>query len=164
MEKLVNKLAELQAERKEIEERADDEVHEMGYDRSIHDLKKDLEQQEYLKYSVRRPFENEMAGIDEKIEDIQSHIIDEWSGEKNTIKYPSGTLKFRTTTSLDIGDGAALLANLIDHFSTNKIAEEYISGFNKTSVKKFMNVIPLPPDVAEMIPKTTVKLEQEEVI
>ena len=97
--------------------------------------------------------------IESEIEETKTHIIDAWDGEKKTLKFDAGTLKFRTTQSAEINDGAALLANLIEHFSTNKIADEYIKGFNLTAVKKYMGVHELPIDVAEIEYKTNVNLD-----
>ena len=55
--------------------------------------------------------------------------------------------------------GGAMLSELLCHFSANKVAEDYLSGFNKTAVRKFMGLIPVIPDVAEIISTTTVMLE-----
>ena len=140
MEELVNKLADLQVMRKEFE---------------------DLEQQIELRDSIRRPFEEEMAKIDEGIEDISNQIVHTWDPEtmKKTMKFPVGILTLKTTQSLDIKDPAILLDNLIDHFSTYRVANEFISGFKKTIIRKFIDMHPQASSVVELIPKTTVKLE-----
>lgn len=105
--------------------------------------------------------ERQIQAIEEDIEATKTHIIELWGGETKTIKYEDGrVLSFRTTQSTVIVDGAALLAELLDHFTTNKVVDEYITGFKKTAVRKFISVIPLPPDVVELIAKTTVKLEE----
>ena len=70
MEELVNKLANLQTVRKEFEDRADNAVRQMRYDKNIHNLEMELKQQKELRDSIRRPFEDEMSKIDEEIEDI----------------------------------------------------------------------------------------------
>ena len=164
MEELVNKFAVLQANRKLFEEKADSAVHEMGYDRNIHDLEEELDQQIELRDSIRKPFEKEMAKIDEGIEDISNQIVYAWNPETmaKTMKFPAGILTLRTTQSLDIGNPGILLDNLISHFSTHRVATEFISGFKKTIVRKFMDMHPQASSVVELIPKTTVKLEVKE--
>ena len=164
MEKLVKKLAALQVTRKVFEDKADSAVQQIGYDRNIHDLKKELAQQIELRDSIRRPFENEIAKIDEGIEDISSQIIYAWDPKTmaKTMKFPVGILTLRTTQSLDIGNPGILLDNLIVHFSTHRVATEFISGFKKTIVRKFMDMHPQDQFVAELIPKTTIKLEVKE--
>ena len=161
MEELVNKLANLQVIRKEFEDRAESTVRQMGYDRRIDDLKEALDQQIELRDSLRRPFEEEMVKIDEGIEDISSQIVHAWDSEtmKKTIKFDVGVLTLRTTQSVDIKDPAILLDNLIDHFSTYRVANEFISGFKKTIIRQFIGMHPQDSSVAELIPKTTVKLE-----
>lgn len=163
MKELVNKLAELQATRKEFEDRADDAVHQMGYDRNIHDLEEELEQQIELRDSIRMPFENEIAKIDEGIEDISSQIVHVWDPKTmdKTMNFDIGTLTLHTTQSLDIKDPTTLLDNLISHFSTYRAATEFISGFKKTIVRQFINLHPQSKGVVELIPKTTVKLEMK---
>jgi len=164
MEELVNKLANLQVERKSFEDRADSAVHQMGYDRNIHDLKMELEQQIELQDSIRRPFEEEISKINEGIEDVSNQIVYMWNPEtmKKTMEFPVGILTLRTTQSLDIGNPAILLDNLTEHFTTYQIANEFISGFKKTIVKKFMAMHPQDSSVVELTPKTTVKLEMKE--
>ena len=161
MEELVNKLAFLQTERKSFEDRADSAVHQIGYDRKIYELEKELEQQIELRDSIRRPFEEEMAKIDEGIEAVSNYIIYVWDPEKmkKTMEFDVGVLTLRTTQSLDIKDPAILLDNLISHFSTYQVANEFISGFKKTIVRQFIGMHPQDSSVAELIPKTTVKLE-----
>ena len=160
IEKAVNKLADLQSERKVFEDRADDAIHQMGYDRNIHDLKEELAQQIELRDSIRRPFENEIAKIDEGIEDISNQIVYAWDPSmKKTIKFPVGILTLRTTQSLDIRNDAALLEDIIARTSIMEAANKYISGFKKIPVKAYMGVHVLPTTVVELIPKTTVKLE-----
>jgi hypothetical protein len=159
MEELVNKLANLQTIRKEFEDRADSAVHQMGYDRNIHDLEMELSQQKELSDSIRRPFEDEMSKIDEGIEDISNQIVYAWDGSKKTIQYSDRILKFRTTGSLKIHDELYLFAELYDHIKLDVLIEKYLKGFNLTAVKKYMGVHELPIDVAEIEYKTTVKLE-----
>lgn len=130
-----------------------------GADQRITEAEHTLEVLKEHRAGVAAPFVIAIAEDERRIEALKAQIIEAWDGEKKTLATDAGTLKFRTTQSLKIEDGAALLAKLIDTFSTNKIADEYLTGFNKTAVKKFMTVIPLPPDVVELISKTTVKLE-----
>ena len=160
MEELVNKLANLKANRKLFEDRADSAIHQMGYDKRIDELIEELDQQIELRDSIRRPFESEIAKIDEGIEDISSQIVYAWDPSmKKTMKFDVGVITLRTTQSLDIKDPAILLDNLIAHFSTYRVATEFISGFKKTIVRQFISMHPQASSVAELVPKTTVKLE-----
>ena len=161
IEETVNKLAELQEERKVIENRADNAVFVMGYDRNIHDLEIELQQQKELRDSILGPFEDEIAKIDEGIESISNQIVYAWDSEtmEETMEFSVGTLTLHTIQNLDIKDPAILLGNLISHFSTYRIANEFISGFKKTIVRKFIDMHPQNSSVAELISKTTVKLE-----
>jgi len=54
-----------------------------------------------------------------------------------------------------------VLTGLLDHTSVKDVAKNYITGFNKTAVKKFMGVLSLPMGAAWIERKTTVKLEQK---
>ena len=161
MEDLVNKLAELQAERKAQEDQADNAVHEMGYNRSIHDAEKELQRLIELRDETRYPFEWEIGTIDKAIKDISAQIIDTWDGEKRTVRYGAGLLKFRMATSLKIKDDTLVLTGLLDHTSVKDVATKYIKGFNLTAVKKYMGVLELPMGAAELQHKTSVKLEVE---
>ena len=160
IEELVNKLAELQTERAAREIVADKES--AATDLMIHLAEENIATLKEDRKNERQIDENAIGKMDAEIEEIEKQIVEAWSGEKKTMQFDAGTLKFRTTKSLKIGDGAALLAQLLHHFSTNVIVDEYISGFNRTAIKKFMDLIPTLPDVAELIPKTNVKLEQKE--
>ena len=161
MEELVNKLAELQAERKAQEDQADNAVREMGYNRSIHDAEKELQRLKELRDETRYPFEWEIGIINKAIEDISARIIETWGGEKKTMSFDAGTLKFRTTGSLVIENDRLVLEGLLAHTSAKDVATNYISGFKKTAVKKFMGVLSLPMGAAWIDQKTTVKLEEE---
>ena len=159
IEELVNKLAKLQTERAARKIAADKES--AATDLMIKLAEENIASLKEDRKNERQVDENAIGELDAEIENISSQIVEAWSGEKKTMPFDAGTLKFRTTQSLKIGDGAALLTQLLHHFSTNVIVDEYISGFNRTAIKKFMDLIPTLPDVAELIPKTTVKLNQE---
>lgn len=156
MEELVDRLAELQEDRKAAETRADIDTRQI--DDELEVLRVRSAGLAAERRTLRLPHEKKMAYIDDDIEETASQILEEWNGEKKTLQCNAWTLKFRTTRRLEIHDGAALLASLIDHFTTNTIAETYLSGFNRTAVKKFIDLHPQPPDVTELIEKTTVKL------
>jgi hypothetical protein len=100
--------------------------------------------------------------ISERIEEINAQIIGKWTGEKKTMSFDAGTLKFRTTQSLVIENETLVLTGLLDHTSIKDVAQNYITGFNKTAVKKFMGVLSLPMGAAWIDRKTTVKLEVEQ--
>ena len=163
MEELVNKLAKLQAERKSQEDQADKTVHEMGYNRSIHDAEKELQRLKEIRDETRYPFEWEMGSIDKKIASVSAHIVDGWMDTDQTQKtlvFDAGTLKFRTSQSLVIENETLVLTGLLDHTSIEDVAKNYITGFNKTAVKKYMGVLSLPMGAAHIARKTTVKLEE----
>ena len=164
MEELVNKLANLQA--RFDKELANADFASANIDDRIRFEKEKISMLEKEREINRRPFEDEMSKIDEGIEDISAQIIHDWNPEtmKKTIKFPVGILTLRTTQSLDIRDPAILLDNLISHFTTYRIANEFISGFKKTIVKKFINMHPQSSSVAELVPKTTVKLEVQDAV
>ena len=161
MEEYVQILSELQAERNASESATDADEVVITLREAVADAEKQLEAAKLALSNELRYTDVAIKQIDEMIEDMKSQILQLWDGSLKTIEYDGGKiLKFRTTTSVSIGDGAALLAGLIDHFSTNRIADEFISGFHKTAVRKFIDLHPQPPDVVELVANTTVKLEQ----
>ena len=160
MEELVNKLAELQAELKREEQKADEAS--AATDDIIagtKDLIAVLEEERTVK---RRPYIEGVEELKTTIGDLCETIIDEWTGEHKTIKYPSGTLKFTSRGSLTIHDETWLLNDILDRMTVEDlIKKKYLKGFNMTTVKKYMGVHELPIDVAEIVYKTTVKLESD---
>lgn len=98
-----------------------------------------------------------------EIEATEAMIIKLWDGTAKTITLDDGKiLKFRTTHSLQIVDETLVLTGLLDHTSVKDVAANYITGFNKTAVKKYMSVLDLPMGATEIHAKTTVKLECNE--
>lgn len=159
MIELVKKLAELQAELKTTEYDLNDDPEVTGCNEAIAALEAQIAEARKTLAFLRSGYDARIDEIDGEIKHVSAQIIDAWDGEKKTIETDAGTIKFRTTYSLKISDEAALLANLLDHFSTNKIVEKYLKGFYSTPIKEFMVVHELPTDVAGLVPKTTVKLE-----
>lgn len=113
-----------------------------------------------MRTDIRDGFEWRIDKINKVIEGYKQQIIEAWDGNKKTIKTNAGILKFRTTQSLKINDKQQLLTDLLNRATIEDIVEKYISGFNKTAVKKYMSVHRLPPDTAELIAKTTVDLKE----
>lgn len=159
MEEYVNKLAMWQAKRKTIECDLNDDPEVAGCNETIAALEAQITEAHKTLVFMCAGYDTRISEIDDEIKHVSAQIIDAWDGEKKTIETDAGTIKFRTTYSLKISDEAALLANLLDHFSTNKIVEKYLKGFYSTPIKEFMVVHELPTDVAGLVPKTTVKLE-----
>ena len=157
MEELVNKLAELQAELKAEEAKADKAS--ALTDASITDVKDELAELEIERKNERLPYIEAAQELQTTIGDIQQTIIDVWNGEKKTLKFDAGTLKFRTTSKLEIYHPEILLADMFVHLQTGSEMMKYLSGFNKTAVKKYIGVHPQDIDIVELIPATTVKLE-----
>ena len=160
MEELVNKLVELQAELKEREYQADEAS--LLIDERIADAKKRIHILEQERDVNRQPYTTKVEEIKIAITGLHTTIIDEWTGEKKTLAFDAGTLKFRTTKSLDIHKPGTLLNHIMSSgLPVSTVAEEYIKGFNLTTVRKYLEVLPVTTDVAELIEKTTVKLEQK---
>lgn len=161
MEDLVNKLAELQAERKVAEDVINNDPVIISCNETIAALESRIAEARKNLVFLRAGYDTRISEINATIKETETQIIDTWDGEKRTVRYDAGLLKIRTTTSLKIHDGQILLDNLIHHFPTYVIVEKYISGFNKTQVRKFIDLHPQSHSVVELIDKTTVKLEVE---
>ena len=157
IEEHVNKLAELQAELKAEEMRADDVS--VQIDHCIRIAEDELNRLKVERIELRQPFTDCIDETQTNIGDLYNMIIDEWTGENKTIVFDAGTLKFTSRGSLKILDERWLLADILDRTSIEDVAEKYINSFNLTAVKKYMGVHELPIDVAEITYKTTVKLE-----
>ena len=159
MEELVQRLAELQA-RQKMEEDAADET-SAWIDGQIEDAEAQLKMLNTQRDELRKSHIDPIEKVIEQIVDVQQEIIEAWNPEtmKKTMRYPAGTLKFRTSESLVIEKEALVLTGLLDHTSVKDVADNYISGFNKTAVKKYMGVISLPMGAACINRKTTVTME-----
>jgi hypothetical protein len=157
MEELVNKLAELQAELKAEEAKADEAS--ALTDASITDVKDELAELEKERAFERRQYIQAMQEINATIKETETQLVDEWDGEKKTLKYPAGTLSFRRTGSLRIIDDVRLMEMLIEKAPIFDVVRKYIKGFKLTGVKKFVEVHNVQTGVASMEYKTTVKLE-----
>jgi len=156
MEEHVNELADLELAiniKTACMERATKEV-----DQRIADLEHDMDALRNHRVDVAAPYMIEIAKDQRRIDKIKATILDAWDGERKTMVFDAGTLKFRTTHSMKIDAPGMLLDTLLHHFSVKEIAEMYISGFNKTRIKKFIDLHP-QPTVARLVSKTTVKLE-----
>ena len=158
MEEHVNKLAELQAEMELIADQIAGNKLIQEHVTAIAELEKQASEGRDALHDLISVYGQDL--IDERMNEIKDQIIDEWTGEKKTLEFGAGTLKFRTTTKLNILDGTWLLGELLDHTTLEDVATKYISGFSKTAVKKYMGVHELPVDAVEIEYKTTVKLEQ----
>jgi len=159
MEEHVIKLAELQAEIEGEETRADDAS--TLIDAEIEVLEADMAKLQEQRTAARLPFVENIEETKTIIESLYAQIIDEWDGEKKTMVFDAGTLKFRTTSKLEIYHPETLLADMFVHLQTGSEMMKYLSGFNKTAVRKYIGVHPQDVDIVELVSKTTVKLEQE---
>ena len=158
MYELVQELAELQAERRAEENAANSDRRICSFELEIRDMESTLAAVVRARDECKAPYLARVAEIDAKTDELKAQIIEAWDGEKKTMVFDAGTLKFRTTQSLMISNPSMLLDTLVYHFDKAVITEKYISGFNKTAVKKFIDLHP-QPTVAELFSKTTVKLE-----
>ena len=159
MEELAHELAELQDERKDTEYAATGDEAVTIRRGTVDAVTKALEAAKVALSNEMIYYEATLERIDMEIAEVSAKILDKWDGENKTLTLDAGILKFRTTQSLDIKDDPELLVLLNQHLSVKAVAEEYILGFRKTAIREFMEVIPVPPTTAEMISKTTVKLE-----
>ena len=158
MEELVNKLAELQAEMESIADQIAGDRIIQEYVTAIAELEKQASDSRDALHDLISAYGQDL--IDERMNEIKDQIIDEWDGEKKTLEFGAGTLKFRTTTSVDVKDGGWLLESMSTRLPYYKVYDEYIKGFNLTAVRKYIDVIEVPEDVVKLVSKTTAKLEQ----
>ena len=160
MKKLVNKLVMWQAEQKITEDAVNNDQEVTDINEVIAVLEAQIAGARKTLVFLRAGYDEQISEIDDEIKRVYAQIIEAWDGEKKTLNFDAGTLKFRTTGSLKISDRSWLLEELLDRIPIEDVAEKYIKGFNMTAVKKFMGVHELPVDVAEIEHKTTVKLEE----
>ena len=161
MEDLVNKLAELQADRKVEEDAANSDRIICKFELEIKEMESALATLIQARDECKSPYIEQVAKINIKADELKAQIIDTWDGEKRTVRYGAGLLKFRTTQSLVIENETLVLTGLLDHTSVKDVAMNYIKGFNLTAVKKYMGVLSLPMGAAYIKHNTTVKLEVE---
>jgi len=159
MEKLANKLADLQTELITEKNAAENDPAVVSQNGVIKWCEEQLADAIKARDAMLVLYAIPIKEIDRQIEEIKVQIIDAWDGDKKTIVYSFGTMKFRTTMSLNIIDEPLVLENMMDHLATAEEIMEYITGFNKTNVKRYMGVHKLPADVAELVSKTTVEFE-----
>ena len=157
MEELVNKLAELQAEVKAEEANADEAS--LLIDAEIEVVESDLTELRRDRTNVRFAYSETARKLQTTIKETEAQLIDEWDGQKKTLKYPAGTLSFRQTGSLRIIDDVRLMELLIEKAPIVDVVSKYIKGFKLTNVKKFVEVHNVQTGVASMEYKTTVKLD-----
>ncbi|MEA3382760.1 MAG: hypothetical protein U9Q87_18175, partial [Pseudomonadota bacterium] len=102
MEELVNMLAD--TEIAVGEKIASMERTTANADQRIADLEQDLKVMKAHRTMIAEPFVTKIAEDKRRIDEIKAQILDEWDPEtmKKTLKFDAGTLKFRTTQSLEI--------------------------------------------------------------
>ena len=159
MEELVNKLAELQAEMKLIADQIAGNKLIQEHVTAIAELEKQASDGRDVLHDLISTYGQDI--LDERMNEIKDQIIDEWDGNKKTLKFGARTIKFWTTQSLKITDNVWMLGELLDHTTLEDVADKYIKGFKLTAVKKYMGVHEVPIDAAVIVYKTTAKLEQE---
>ncbi|RLD18002.1 MAG: hypothetical protein DRI69_11110 [Bacteroidetes bacterium] len=159
MDDLANDLAELQAELADIQatEMADSDLQKCNV--AISEVEVRLLELRESRRFLRAGYSEAEKDVEDRIEVTKYQILEVWDGETKTLECGDKTLKFRTSGSLIIRDYGALLTDLLQHFPPNTVTDTYLQGFNKTAVKKYMNVIPVIPDIAEILYNTSVTLE-----
>jgi hypothetical protein len=105
MEDLVNELVSLQAELRAEEDETNGDGIVIKLRLAITDLEKQLEVANAELSNELRYYTTTCNMIKTAIEETKVQIIDAWDGEKRTVRYDAGLLKFRTTKSLKIKDG-----------------------------------------------------------
>ena len=135
MEELVERLAELQSDLEMKEDAAEANELVIKYSEKIARLEKELKKFQQARAQELAYYAPAIDDIEVDIEEIKKQLIKAWDGEKKTLKFDVGTLKFRTTGSLKISDRKWLLSDLLDHTTIEGVAEKYIKGFNMTAVK-----------------------------
>jgi hypothetical protein len=158
MEELIKRLASLQAEQiaEKVKAVTNETVIELR--EAVDDAAKQLDAAKEALSDELISYESEVERIEAEIDNVSAQIIDEWTGEHKTLKYPAGTLSFRRTGSLRIIDDVRLMELLIEKAPIVDVVSKYIEGFKLTGVKKFVDV---PTGVASMEYKTTVGLKTE---
>ena len=159
MEELVNQLAELQAEMAQISDAISKDRIIDEYTAKITELNKQLSEHRDALYDLISAYGQDL--LEERINEMKDQIIDEWSGDPKTLHFDAGTLKFRTTKSLQIVDGGRLLEHIVENTSTNEAVEKYLKGFLLTPTKAYVDVHRLGVGIAKIASKTSVKLEQK---
>ena len=159
MEELVNKLAELQAELKLEELKANEAS--LWTDERIAKAEEEVKALRAESEKERLPYINNIDDINSEIRMLQGDIVEVWDRRKNTVQFDAGTLKFTTRKSMEIVDGGRLLEHIIENTSTTEAVDKYLKGFLLTPTKAYVNVHELGEGIAKINSKTTVKLEQK---
>lgn len=161
MEELVNKLADLQAELTQIEDEEAKNLDIMECNASIERLEKQITELHKSTSFLRAGYAEATETVKSEIDDVNNRILNEWDGQEKTVHFDAGTLKFRTTKSLQIVDGGRLLEHMITNTSTEEAVNKYLKGFLLTPTKAYIGVHGLGEGIAKINSKTTVKLEQK---
>lgn len=160
MDELVQQLAVVQAEIAATTEHMNRAT--AGADQRIEEAERALEVLKEHRIGVAAPFIIGIADGERLTDEIETQIINEWTGEKTTMVFDAGTLKFAQRGNLKIHDEVWLMNDILDRMSVEDIfKKKYLKGFNLTAIKRYMGVHDLPVDVAEIEYTATVKLEAE---
>ena len=157
MEELVNKLANLQAKMKSVADEiaADTLIEE--YTAAIIELEEHAAEGRKERDNLVAAYGQDLLKIE--IDGLKDQILDEWDGEKKTIKYDFGTISFRTTKNLNIVDGRRLLGHMVANMPIDKIADEYLKGFLLTPTRAYVTVHGLGEGIAKIQEKTSVSFK-----
>jgi hypothetical protein len=150
MGKLVQKLAFLQKTRESIEDGMNNMESVVKLKEAKTDLKHQIEEIEVVLESECYESVRELNMIDDDIASAKSRILSMWDGEKRTMQYEGVVLSLRGRKSVIILDSGVLLADLMAHFSADRVAEEFVSTFNKKNLKRFMDLYPQDESVAQI--------------
>lgn len=159
MEELVNRLAKLQAEQKTAVDGIAADIDIAEYKAAIAKLEKQVSEDRDALHDLESAYG--VDNIKQLIDETKTQLIDEWDGEKKTLKYEAGTILFRQTGSLRIIDDVRLMELLIEKAPIVDVVSKYIKGFKLIGVKKFVDVHNVQTGVASMEYKTTVSLKTE---
>ncbi len=123
---------------------------------AIETMKKELVTMEKVRDYTEKPYNDKVKLLEYGQYETKERILKTWDKAKKTLKFDSGTIKFRTTTSLNIKKPDVVLGDLVERLATMEEVMEYVSGFSKTKLKGYIGVHKMDADVIELVAKTGV--------
>ena len=159
---LVERLAQLQACRKEEETAANNDPHVLDCDVEVTRLEKRLVEARANQARYLDPYTERVADIELEIAKLHDLIVEAWDGVHRTLEYGNNTLRFKTTHKTVVHRPDELVKVIINTLPAGyvpKYLPEYIQGFKLTKLKQWMKLYPQPADIIGLVPKTSVTLE-----
>ncbi len=154
MKELLDELIKRQHVIEGINIERDDATHDINL--AIETMKKELVTMEKVRDYTEKPYNDKVKLLEYGQYETKERILKTWDKAKKTLKFDSGTIKFRTTTSLNIKKPDVVLGDLVERLATMEEVMEYVSGFSKTKLKGYIGVHKMDADVIELVAKTGV--------